>query len=82
MKMLGIAMSLNRNKWLVNTLAFVLVCVGFLLISGEASAVDDYEHSMTFTPDNQNGDPEQLVQFSITIENTGDKDDTYDYIFN
>ena len=71
-------MSLNRNKWLVNTLAFVLVCVGFLLISGEASAVDDYEHSMTFTPDNQNGDPEQLVQFSITIENTGDKDDTYD----
>ena len=78
MKMLGIAMSLNRNKWLVNTLAFVLVCVGFLLISGEASAVDDYEHSMTFTPDNQNGDPEQLVQFSITIENTGDKDDTYD----
>ena len=71
-------MSLNRNKWLVNTLAFVLVCVGFLLISGEASAIDDYEHSMTFTPDNQNGDPEQLVQFSITIENTGDKDDTYD----
>ena len=71
-------MSLNRNKWLVNTLALVLVCVGFLLISGEASAVDDYDHTMTFTPSTQNGDPEQLVQFAITIENTGDKDDTYD----
>ena len=69
-------MSLNRNKWLVNTLALVLVCVGFLLISGEASAVDDYDHTMTFTPSTQNGDPEQLVQFAITIENTGDKDDT------
>ena len=69
MKMIGIAMSLNRNKWLVNTLALVLVCVGFLLISGEASAVDDYDHTMTFTPSTQNGDPEQLVQFSISIDN-------------
>ena len=78
MKMLGIVMSLNHTNWLANTLALALVCIGFLLISGEASAVDDYDHKMTFTPDTQNGDPEELVQFSISIENTGDKDDTYD----
>ena len=71
-------MSLNHTNWLANTLALALVCIGFLLISGEASAVDDYDHKMTFTPDTQNGDPEELVQFSISIENTGDKDDTYD----
>ena len=78
MKMLGIVMSLNHTNWLANTLALALVCIGFLLISGEASAVDDYDHKMTLTPDTQNGDPEELVQFSISIENTGDKDDTYD----
>ena len=78
MKMIGIVMSLNHTNWLANTLVLALVCIGFLLISGEASAVDDYDHKMTFTPDTQNGDPEELVQFSISIENTGDKDDTYD----
>lgn len=78
MKILGIVMSLNHTNWLANTLALALVCIGFLLISGEASAVDDYDHKMTLTPDTQSGDPEELVQFSISIENTGDKDDTYD----
>jgi len=76
-KITGIAMSLNRNQWLVNTLAFVLVCVGFLLISGSASA-DAYDHKMTFTPSTQAGDPEEQLQYTITIENTGDNDDTYD----
>ena len=70
-------MSLNRKQWLVNTLAFVLVCVGFLLISGSASA-DAYDHKMTFTPSTQSGDPEEQLQYTITIENTGDNDDTYD----
>ena len=31
-------MSLNYNKQLAHALAFVLLCVGFLLISGDASA--------------------------------------------
>ena len=60
MKISGIVMSLNHTNWLANTLALALVCIGFLLISGEASAVDDYDHKMTFTPDTQNGDPEEL----------------------
>ena len=77
MKTIGIAMSLNYNKQLVNTLAFVLLCVGFLLISGNASA-DAYDHKMTVSPSTQSGDPEEQLQYTITIENTGDNDDTYD----
>jgi len=76
-KTIGIAMSLNYNKQLVNTLAFVLLCVGFLLISGNASA-DAYDHKMTVSPSTQSGDPEEQLQYTITIENTGDNDDTYD----
>jgi len=75
--MIGIAMSLNRKQWLVNTLAFVLVCVGFLLISGNASAAD-YEHDMSIGPTTQSGDPEEQIQYTITITNEGDLDDTYD----
>ena len=70
-------MSLNRKQWLVNTLAFVLVCVGFLLISGSASAAD-YEHKMEIGPSTQTGDPEEQIQYTITITNEGDLDDTYD----
>ena len=70
-------MSLNRKQWLVNTLAFVLVCVGFLLISGNASAAD-YEHDMSIGPTTQSGDPEEQIQYTITITNEGDLDDTYD----
>ena len=33
---------------------------------------------MTFTPSTQSGDPEEQLQYTITIENTGDNDDTYD----
>ena len=77
MKIVGIAMSLNRKQWLVNTLAFVLVCVGFLLISGSASAAD-YEHKMEIGPSTQTGDPEEQIQYTITITNEGDLDDTYD----
>ena len=70
-------MSLNRKQWLVNTLAFVLVCVGFLLMSGNASAAD-YEHKMEIGPSTQTGDPEEQIQYTITITNEGDLDDTYD----
>ena len=70
-------MSFNHNKQLVNTLALVLLCVGFLLISGNASA-DAYDHKMTVSPSTQSGDPEEQLQYTITIENTGDNDDTYD----
>ena len=58
MKIVGIALSVNRKQWLVNTLAFGLVCVGFLLISGSASAAD-YEHKMEIGPSTQTGDPEE-----------------------
>ena len=70
-------MSLNHTNWLANTLALALVCIGFLLITGGASA-DAYDHKMTFTPSTQNGDPEEQLQYTITIENLGDNDDTYD----
>ena len=70
-------MSLNYNKQLAHALAFVLLCVGFLLISGNASA-DAYDHKMTVSPSTQSGDPEEQLQYTITIENTGDNDDTYD----
>ena len=70
-------MSLNQNKQLAHALAFVLLCVGFLLISGNASA-DAYDHKMTVSPSTQSGDPEEQLQYTITIENTGDNDDTYD----
>ena len=55
----------------------MLLCVGFLLISGNASA-DAYDHKMTVSPSTQSGDPEEQLQYTITIENTGDNDDTYD----
>ncbi len=70
-------MSLNHTNWLANTLALMLVCIGFLLITGGASA-DAYDHKMTFTPSTQNGDPEEQLQYTITIENLGDNDDSYD----
>ena len=70
-------MSLNHTNWLANTLALALVCIGFLLITGGASA-DAYDHKMTFTPSTQSGDPEEQLQYTITIENLGDNDDTYD----
>ena len=70
-------MSLNHTNWLANTLALALVCIGFLLVTGGASA-DAYDHKMTFTPSTQSGDPEEQLQYTITIENLGDNDDTYD----
>ena len=33
---------------------------------------------MTFTPSTQGGDPEEQLQYTITIENLGDNDATYD----
>lgn len=70
-------MSLNLKNWFANTLALSLICFGFLLITGVASA-DAYDHKMTVSPSSQNGDPEEQLQYTITIENTGDNDDTYD----
>jgi len=70
-------MSLNLKNWFANTLALALICFGFLLISGVASA-DAYDHKMTVSPSSQAGDPEEQLQYTITIENTGDNDDTYD----
>ena len=46
-------------------------------MSGHASA-DAYDHTMTVSPSTQSGDPEEQLQYTITIENTGDNDDTYD----
>ncbi len=70
-------MSLNLKNWFANTLALALICFGFLLITGVASA-DAYDHKMTVSPSSQSGDPEEQLQYTITIENTGDNDDTYD----
>ena len=70
-------MSLNLKNWFANTLALALMCFGLLLITGVASA-DAYDHKMTVSPSSQSGDPEEQLQYTITIENTGDNDDTYD----
>ena len=70
-------MSLNLKNWFANTLALALMCFGLLLITGVASA-DAYDHKMTVSPSSQFGDPEEQLQYTITIENTGDNDDTYD----
>ena len=70
-------MSLNLKNWFANTLALALICFGFLLITGVASA-DAYDHKMTVSPTDKSGDPDEQLQYTITIENTGDNDDTYD----
>ena len=45
------------------------MCFGLLLITGVASA-DAYDHKMTVSPSSQSGDPEEQLQYTITIENT------------
>jgi len=72
-------MSLNLKNWFANTLALALICFGFLLISGVASA-DAYNHKMTVSTCDPAcyGDPEETLQYTISVENTGDNDDTYD----
>ena len=73
MKLVGIAMSLNHTNWLANTLALALVCIGFLLITGGASA-DAYNHKMTVSTCDPTcyGDPEETIQYIISVKNTGD----------
>ena len=75
-KHLEIAMSLNQTNWLAIALTFVLAGVFFVLISGGAEAVD-YEHAVTISPDNQNGEPDDTLTFTVTIDNDGTEDDTY-----
>ena len=60
-------MSLNLKNWFANTLALALMCFGLLLITGVASA-DAYDHKMTVSPSSQSGDPEEQLQYTITIE--------------
>ena len=54
----------------------MIICFGFVLVSGVVSAAD-YEHSMGVGPTTQSGDPEDQIQYIITITNEGDLDDTY-----
>ena len=75
-KHLEIAMSLNQTNWLAIALTFVLAGVFFVLISGGAEAVD-YEHAVTISPINQNGEPDDTLTFTVTIDNDGTEDDTY-----
>ena len=65
-------MSLNLKNWFANTLALTLVCFGFLLISGSVEA--GYDHKMTVTPTQQEGEPDEQLQYTITIENEGEDD--------
>jgi len=69
-------MSLNQTNWLAIALTFVLAGVFFVLISGGAEAVD-YEHAVTISPINQNGEPDDTLTFTVTIDNDGTEDDTY-----
>ena len=69
-------MSLNQTNWLAIALTFVLAGLFFVLISGSAAAVD-YEHAVTISPDNQNGEPDVTLTFTVTIDNDGTEDDTY-----
>ena len=71
-----IAMSSNRTNWLAIALTFVMAGIFFVLVSGGAVAVD-YEHTVSVTPSQQNGDPEDTVTFTVTIDNEGTQDDTY-----
>ncbi|OIR23352.1 MAG: hypothetical protein BEU00_00450 [Marine Group III euryarchaeote CG-Epi3] len=67
-------MDTNLKKWLVRSLAFALICFGFLVVSGSADA--GYSHKMSVTPTQQEGEPDEQLQYTITIENEGE-DDTY-----
>ncbi len=67
-------MDTNLKKWLVRSLAFALICFGFLMVSGSADA--GYSHKMSVTPTQQEGEPDEQLQYTITIENEGE-DDTY-----
>lgn len=67
-------MDTNLKKWLVRSLAFALICFGFLMVSGSADA--GYSHKMAVTPTQQEGEPDEQLQYTITIENEGE-DDTY-----
>jgi uncharacterized membrane protein len=69
-------MSLNRNTWLAITLTFVLAGLFFVLISGGAEAVD-YKHEVTIDPSQQEGEPEETLSYTLTINNEGTEDDTY-----
>ena len=69
-------MSLNQTNWLAIALTFVLAGLFFVLISGGAEAVD-YKHQISLSPSTQEGEPEETLTYTITIENQGTSDDTY-----
>ena len=69
-------MSLNGNTWLAITLTFVLAGLFFVFLSGGAEAAD-YKHEVSIDPTSQSGEPEDTLTYTITIENKGEKDDTY-----
>ena len=69
-------MSLNQTNWLAIALTFVMAGLFCVLISGGAVAVD-YEHAVTITPTQQEGEPEDTLTYTVTIDNDGTEDDTY-----
>ena len=69
-------MSLNQTNWLAIALTFVLAGLFFVLISGGAEAVD-YKHQISLSPSTQEGEPEETLTYTVTIENQGTSDDTY-----
>ena len=76
MKSMEIAMSLNQTNWLAIALTFVMAGLFCVLISGGAVAVD-YEHAVTISPTQQEGEPEDTLTYTVTIDNDGTEDDTY-----
>ena len=68
-------MSFNRTNWLAIALTFVMAGLFFVLISGGAEAVD-YEHSVAVSPAQQEGEPEDTLTYTVTIDNEGTEDDT------
>ena len=69
-------MSLNQTNWLAIALTFVMAGLFFVLISGGAEAVD-YKHQISLSPSTQEGEPEETLTYTVTIENQGTNDDTY-----
>ena len=69
-------MSLNQTNWLAIALTFVMAGLFCVLISGGAVAVD-YEHEVTISPTQQEGEPEDTLTYTVTIDNDGTEDDTY-----
>ena len=55
----------------------LLFAVGLAMLAFMPSAEASESFTVGVTPSTQNGDPDETLTYTITVENTGDNDDTY-----